>query len=126
MFILIFLFFQVAKSEDLNLKEIQKIADQKKIDENFYRTFVEEYQIDLNYHGGSNFIYDCENRYYACVDTPSFNKCIEKRELNYSFSKSNELSCAPIKRFMSKEECVLYQYSVQERSPKLFFCYKKH
>lgn len=118
------IFYWKALADEINLIENQNKAEQKKIDQNFYRSFVEEYQIDIKYRGGSNLIFDCQSRHYACVDTESFNKCIDKRNYNYSFD-APELACAPLKRFLTKEECVLYQYNVQERSPKLFFCYKK-
>lgn len=111
--------------DEVNIVENQKKVDQRIIDENFFRIMVQEFQIDTIFKGGSNLIYDCDRKHYACVDTDSYNKCIQMRDLNYS-SRDNFYSCAPLKRFIGKEECVLFQYEVQERSPQRYFCYKRN
>ena len=79
-------------------------------------------QISPNYRSGSNLIYDCKHKSYACVNIESYEYCSQQRDLEIKEKKSLLLSCAPLKKFESFDECIKDQYYLQHRRRNLSFC----
>jgi hypothetical protein len=82
----------------------------------------DEYLIDWKYHAGEYLIYDCEREHYACVDIDGNANCLEER--NFAKEKKfSSLTCAPLKKFKNKKECVEENYKVVDIGAKKRFCY---
>ncbi len=79
-------------------------------------------QISVNYRSGTNLIYDCKHKSYACVNIESYEYCSQQRDLEIKEKKSLFLSCAPLKKFESFNECIKDQYYLQHRRRNLSFC----
>ena len=83
--------------------------------------FKSEYQINAQYKAGAYLIYNCEGKYYACVDKDAFDKCSEKRKDSID-KKKESYSCAPLKQFENKTICSQQNYNVVGNVLRQRFC----
>ena len=80
------------------------------------------YQMSEEFKAGSALIYDCKRGHYTCTDSDGYAKCKMKRD----FDKTKGLtfySCAQLKIFPTKVDCVKMNYEVIEGNAKKRFCY---
>ncbi len=76
------------------------------------------------YRRGPFLIYDCERGYYACVNKDGFNYCKDIR--NDSRKKRYRiLSCAPLKKFEVKKDCIAVQKKLVDYPVNKFFCFSE-
>ena len=80
-----------------------------------------EPRLSRKYYRGRYLIYDCESRFYACVNLPSYFNCKELREKQKD-RKEVLLSCAPLKQFKTQKECFDTNYSLIHRVTNKSFC----
>lgn len=79
-----------------------------------------EPRISSDFSRGAYLIFDCRNRYYACVNQPSFDSCRLMRDKGYQ-AKKKILPCAPLKEFSDQKDCFAKQYSlIHHQKPKAF------
>ena len=82
----------------------------------------ENYPLNWKYRGGSNLIYDCINKYYACVNEISSDRCHEERAKAIE-NKLDKYPCAVLKSFAKKEDCLRKNYEVLNANTVKKFCY---
>lgn len=80
-----------------------------------------EPKLSDKYYRGRFLIYDCESRFFACVNLPSFYNCRENRNKEID-RKEMLLSCAPLKQFKSQKECFEANYSLIHKVTNKSFC----
>jgi hypothetical protein len=80
-----------------------------------------EPRLSDKYYRGRYLIYDCEKRFFACVNLPSFYNCRELRQKEKDL-KEVLLSCAPLKQFKSQKDCFDVNYSLIHRVTNKSFC----
>lgn len=108
-------------SEKMKLSE--KLKRQEQLDREFFKKQKAEYQINGKYEAGDNLIYDCQDEYFACVNKISFEKCVEARAGQITLGEP-KYTCAPLKEFTTKEECLKANYDIISRQMLRKFCYR--
>ena len=83
------------------------------------------YKINERYSGGSYLIYNCKNDYYTCVDEYSNGLCLDQRKMAKE-KNQNYYPCAPLKKFPTKKECLLENYTAVEMMALKRFCYPQN
>lgn len=83
------------------------------------------YKMDANYRSGQFLIYDCDKKIYTCVDDLSNEDCKDKRAKNI-FMREKLYSCAPLKKYSDRIECLKDNYQIMEKAPFTRFCYPKN
>lgn len=105
------------------MKQSEKLKRQEQLDREFFKKQKAEYQINGKYEAGDNLIYDCQDEYFACVNKISFEKCVEARAGQITLGEP-KYTCAPLKEFPSKEECLKANYDIISRQMLRKFCYR--
>lgn len=82
----------------------------------------EDYPLNWKYRGGNNLIYDCINKYYVCASDVARISCEEDRTHAID-TKLDKYSCAVLKRFTNKEECLQKQHEVLNTNVVRKFCF---
>lgn len=82
------------------------------------------YPMSARYRAGSNLIYDCRDKFYACVDSDGHLACREERDTSIKY-KNNRYPCAPLKKFKDKDACLVKNYEVIESVAFKRFCFPK-
>lgn len=108
-------------SEKMKLSE--KLKRQEQLDREFFKKQKAEYQINGKYEAGDNLIYDCQDEYFSCVNKISFEKCVEARAGQITLDEP-KYTCAPLKEFTTKEECLKANYEIISRQMLRKFCYR--
>ena len=81
-----------------------------------------EYPISKDYSRGRYLIYDCQGKFFACVNKRSFDLCDEKRNKNID-ELLFILSCAPLRKFKDLQICYSEQIKQINRPQVQFFCF---
>ena len=79
-------------------------------------------QISSTLKDGRFLIYDCEKKFFACVDQFSFEICEEDRKSAIS-KRQDFMPCAPLKRFSDYDECAKEQVEKTRHPIKKRFCW---
>lgn len=80
--------------------------------------------INKKYFRGSNLIYDCEKRHFACVIEDNFIDCEKLRDLEIE-NKKNRYTCVPLKKYTTQKECFEKQMRAVETVVNRGFCLKE-
>lgn len=121
--------FNYGELNAIERKEFEKLK-QKGVQE-FIESGESLYQrrigppINKKYYRGSNLIYDCEKRHFACVIEDNFNECEDLRESEYA-KKKTSYTCVPLKKFTSQKECFENQMRAVETVVNRGFCLPKY
>lgn len=103
---------------------------QKDPKENIRQEKIDKYELRADKHigpklfSGSYLIYDCQKKFYACVNDFSFEECTEKRAKSIADNKKI-YACAPIKKFNSYLECSEYNLKIIDEGMTTRFCFPK-
>lgn len=101
---------------------VEKAKKQEVIDELFLKRLKEEYKIDYKFEAGRILIYDCQDKHWTCINEPSLEKCMDKR--NYEIEQGAvKYSCAPLRTYETKEECIKANYRFSSIPMMKRFCY---
>jgi len=84
--------------------------------------YQERIYISKEYEKGSNLIFDCKGRFWACVNERSKIKCEEARKEGLKYRLSQQLPCAPLKSFKDHNECLKSQYEMMHQRRDRSFC----
>ncbi len=84
-----------------------------------------EPQISKEYYRGDHLIYDCEGKYFACVDSFSFNLCSKKRTMALETNENN-LPCTEFVKYSSQAECNDYARLFRKTSTDKKFCFNEN
>ena len=71
----------------------------------------EDYVINIQYRGGDNLIYDCNEKYFVCVSDTGRDQCETDRQEAKDNGKEN-YPCAVLKVYKKKEDCLQKQYEI--------------
>ena len=82
------------------------------------------YQMNSQFRSGMFLIYDCSNKFYACVSSDSNKKCRDMRDKSIK-NKQNNYPCAPLKKFKTNESCLAKNHDVIESVAFKRFCFPK-
>lgn len=99
-----------------NEKNIQK----KEFD--FQEESKNEIPINDKYLSGLWLIYDCQAKYFACVDKDSFESCKKARKKNLTFNLTAVHPCAPFKKFETRVDCLKEQYRLMQEGGNMSLC----
>ena len=94
-------------------------------DENLIEDSTSNYQINSHFKSGMFLIYDCRNKFYACVDSDSYKKCRDSRDTSIN-KRQRHYPCAPLKKFGNKESCLVKNYEVVESVAFKRFCFPRN
>lgn len=79
--------------------------------------------INKKYFRGSNLIYDCEKRHFACVIEDNFIECEKLKNLEED-NKQAQYTCVPLKKYTTQKECFKNQMRAVETVVDRSFCLK--
>lgn len=64
--------------------------------------------LSLKYQKGEYLVYDCGDKHFVCTALPEYKRCLN--QLNYDLENNEiDLSCAPLKKFNTNNECIKEQ-----------------
>lgn len=81
--------------------------------------------INKKYFRGSNLIYDCEKRHFACVIEDNYNECEQLKE-EQRRNKVAQFTCVPLLKFTTQKECFEKQMRAVETVVNRGFCLPKY
>ncbi len=91
-------------------------------DDEALKELKSNFQMSEEFKAGESLIYDCKRGYYTCTDKDGFDKCKMKRDKD----KADGLtfySCAQLKVFPNRLDCLKTNYEIIEGNTKKRFCY---
>ena len=77
--------------------------------------------ISREYARGPYFIYNCDDRHFACVDDVSIENCQLDRTVALRDRKYH-LPCAPLRKFLTQKECISEHYKLVHNLSLKYFC----
>ena len=86
-----------------------------------YEKLRGEVVISKKYRAGRYLLYDCEDRHFACADEISYKLCKIYRQEDKD-RKKELLSCGPLKKYETAEECHQAIYTFVHRIVPKDFC----
>ncbi len=86
--------------------------------------FEPSFKINSRYYSGAALIYDCSRGYLTCVDLEGLETCQTLREES-EYRGEFRLSCAPLRVFKTRLECLKENYRVLEAAGAKRFCFPK-
>lgn len=131
-FIFLFIFFHFIKIDNsfgISREEFEKFKKQD-IQE-FLHAGDRIYQrrvgppINDKYFRGSNLIYDCQKRHFACVIEDNYIECQNTKEQEFQ-KKATRFSCVPLLKFTTQKECFEKQMRAVETVVNREFCLGKY
>jgi hypothetical protein len=104
---------------EITATDTETIQKQKEFLEEYYESST--LRISKEYRSGIYLIYDCEGRFYACVNSQSFEYCKEKRARSKE-KKRKLMACAPLKKFDTGPACIETLYKTIHNPVDKAFC----
>jgi len=86
--------------------------------------FEPSFKINSRYYSGSALIYDCDKGYFTCVDSEGLETCKDLR-MQDDYKGEFKLSCAPLRVFKTRLECLKENYRVLEAAGPKRYCFPK-
>ena len=108
-----------AQEEPVSKKE--KLSKENVSSSNEFSERQQQWIMSWKYRRGSNLIYDCLKRHFACVNNNNFERCKEERVESFR-SNQSVLSCAPLKTFEFIDQCEEEQKKLVNKIPNKKFC----
>ena len=77
--------------------------------------------LSVLYQRGRHLLYNCIDKHWVCTGKAEFDSCIETRNESLKDNDTN-LPCAPVRIFISEDECVAHQASIINAATENRFC----
>lgn len=90
--------------------EVVNSADQSSSISQYHK---DRYLINEYFRGGEQLVYNCQDKYFACIDEESLSNCNQHHKM-----------CVPIKKFLTMDECFDRQRDVMQLGKESELCHR--